>query len=333
MQDLQEGLVAAAATFADRQRTEATNVGIPGKGQHRESGRAVAMVAALVVLLPAASLAAVTAAQKCEGGKNDASGKYAACMAKAEKSLVLGGTIEAYDAAQMKCVAKHSGTWTKLEGGGSCPTTGDDSSVRDFLDACVLSVADALGGGALPPSGALPRTGQTNCHNTAGSLIGCAGTGHDGEFQKGVALSFTDNGDGTITDNRTGLMWEKHSDDGSIHDKDNTYTWANAFATKVGALNSTVFAGYNDWRVPNRFELESLLDLGPNPSTSSAFDTACAPACTVLTCSCTVGDGYWTSTTYRPGPTFAWGVYFSNGFVGNYLKTLSNQVRAVRGGS
>ena len=61
-----------------------------------------------------------------------------------------------------------------------------------------------------------------------------------------------DNGDGTITDTKTGLMWEKLSDDGSIHDKDTAYTWANAFAVKVATLNGGGgFAGHTDWRVPN----------------------------------------------------------------------------------
>ena len=36
---------------------------------------------------------------------------------------------------------------------------------------------------------------------------------------------FVDNGDGTITDTKTGLQWEKKSDDGTIHDQDDTYTW------------------------------------------------------------------------------------------------------------
>jgi hypothetical protein len=59
------------------------------------------------------------------------------------------------------------------------------------------------------------KTGQTTAY----------GTGSDGDLQKGTARSYTDNGDGTITDNVTGLMWEKKSDDGGIHDKDNMYTW------------------------------------------------------------------------------------------------------------
>ena len=52
-------------------------------------------------------------------------------------------------------------------------------------------------------------------------------------------------------DVNTGLMWEKLSDDGSIHDRDNLYTWDDAFAVKVATLNSGSFAGRTDRRVPN----------------------------------------------------------------------------------
>jgi hypothetical protein len=69
--------------------------------------------------------------------------------------------------------------------------------------------------------------------------------------QAGATLDYTDNGDGTITDNDTGLQWEKKSDDGTIHDKDNTYTWEDAFAVHVATLNAEEFAGHTDWRLPN----------------------------------------------------------------------------------
>ncbi len=179
------------------------------------------------------------------------------------------------------------------------------------------------------------RTGQTTCYDAAGSVISCAGTGQDGELQKGATRGFTDNGNGTITDSSTGLTWEKLSDDASIHDKDDTYTWANAFATKVATLNSTTFAGYNDWRVPNRAELETLVNSATfNPATFSAFNTSCAPACTVLTCSCTnPSSGYWSSTTYADFPTYAWFVYFYDGYMVAYNKAGDFYVRAVRGGS
>ena len=55
------------------------------------------------------------------------------------------------------------------------------------------------------------------------------------------------NGNGTITDDQTGLTWEKLSDDGSIHEYADNYTWCAAF-TKITTLNSANFAGHNDWR-------------------------------------------------------------------------------------
>lgn len=67
---------------------------------------------------------------------------------------------------------------------------------------------------------------------------------------------FIDHGDGTVTDTRTGLMWEQKTDDSAIHDKDNLYTWSTgapynpdgtAFFTFVATLNGpTPFAGYGD---------------------------------------------------------------------------------------
>src|SRR5213076_3053147 len=77
-------------------------------------------------------------------------------------------------------------------------------------------------------SQAFPATGQTTCWDSSGNVIPCAGTGQDGDIQAGAPLSYTDNGDGTITDDNTGLMWEKQSQDLSIHDVRNTYTWDRA---------------------------------------------------------------------------------------------------------
>src|SRR5207244_2351672 len=104
-------------------------------------------------------------------------------------------------------------------------------------------------------------------------------------LQKGAPLSYTDNGDGTITDNNTGLMWEKLSMDGSVHDVTNTYTWDNAFATHVATLNSgTGFAGHTDWRLPNAKELHSIVNYerNVNPTVSSEFNAGCMSMCTVL---------------------------------------------------
>jgi hypothetical protein len=185
------------------------------------------------------------------------------------------------------------------------------------------------------PPPALPlRSGQTACFDDAGDSISCAGSGQDGESQAGVTRSFTDNGDGTIGDNQTGLTWEKLSDDAGIHDQDNVYAWEDAAATKVAALNTAKFAGHDDWRLPNRFELDTLVNLGTaSPSTYAVFNSSCAPGCAVTTCSCTQPTDYWSSTTKQSSPTLAWTVFFSNGGTASYSKTSERYVRAVRGGT
>jgi len=177
------------------------------------------------------------------------------------------------------------------------------------------------------------KTGQTTCFDVAGASTPCAGSGQDGEFQAGSPRSFTDNFDGTVTDNATGLMWEKHGSDGSIHDATNTYTWTDAVAGKITELNSTSFAGHDDWRLPNLFELETLINLGANgPATYSAFNSDCAPSCSSQVCSCTQISTYWSSSTYLPNPDYAWYVNFSGGDIASLQKVSGNtaRVRAVR---
>src|SRR5438132_10452753 len=126
----------------------------------------------------------------------------------------------------------------------------------------------------------LPATGQTTCWDSSRNVIPCAGTGQDGELRKGAPLAYVDNGNGTVTDLNTGLVWEKLSDDGTVHDKDNLYTWANAFTAHVAALNGTGFAGHTDWRLPNVRELQSIVNYQSfNPTVSSPFNTNCVPRC------------------------------------------------------
>ncbi|MCX5884521.1 MAG: DUF1566 domain-containing protein [Proteobacteria bacterium] len=98
----------------------------------------------------------------------------------------------------------------------------------------------------------LPQTGQEKCYDTYGTEIPCAGTGQDGAIQAGVAWPeprFTDNGDGTMTDNLTGLMWTK---DANLSRGD----WYQA----VDFCNNLDLGGYTDWRLPNVNELESLVN-------------------------------------------------------------------------
>jgi len=208
----------------------------------------------------------------------------------------------------------------------------------DFFSGRVSSVGKSAAGAVRAVRGdssCLPATGQTTCSDSSGTIIACTGTGQDGDLQKGAPLSYADNGDGTITDNNTGLVWEKLSTDGSVHDKNNTYTWSQAFSGHVATLNGASFAGQNDWRVPNLKELWSIANYqNATPAVSSAFNNNCgSTGCSVMTCSCIAPSGfYWSSSSYA-APTSAWTVLFDDGSTSVGPKSLSESVRAVRGGS
>jgi hypothetical protein len=177
------------------------------------------------------------------------------------------------------------------------------------------------------------RTGQRTCWSEAGFIVLCAGTGQDGELRRGEPRAYTDNGDGTIRDERTALTWEKLSDDGSIHDVDNRYTWPHALR-RIGEPNKAGFGGFDDWRLPNLNELETLRDLGLlDPAISTPFDTDCQPGCSVAQCSCTASSHYWSSSTHAHNPTDALAVFFGSGWAFPRAKTTKSYVRALRGGS
>jgi hypothetical protein len=171
----------------------------------------------------------------------------------------------------------------------------------------------------------------------------------DGTAQAGTPLSYTDNGDGTITDNNTGLMWEKKDYDSSLHGVQdaNRYPWSSAGAVtiwdwlaQINAEGGTGFAGYSDWRIPNIRELLSIVDYGTAyPAVAAAFNTGCVAGCTVSTCSCPPDQWLWSSTSGADQtgyPNSAFAVDFYEGRVIQYWNNNKSQnslgVRAVRGG-
>jgi len=276
-----------------------------------------------------------SAGEKCESAKLKFAGKYAACLLKAESKAAKTGGAPDYS----KCDRTYVSKWQSIEskaGAGVCPSEDDQLPIAAFISVATEQLSLALGGGPTPQCPALPlRTGQTQCDQGAGPAGNCPGSpsGQDGELLYGKQRHYTDNSDGTITDHATALSWEKLSDDSGIHDKDNTYTWDDAFA-KVATLNSQNFAGHNDWRLPNRFELETLIDLGrANPAIPNIFNVACIGGCTVLDCSCTRSTNFASSTSYHNNGANTWYVSFfdGNAFFGS--KTNVYYVRAVRGGS
>ena len=173
--------------------------------------------------------------------------------------------------------------------------------------------------------GGVLETGQTQC-DTSFVLGACPGNpaGQDGELRMGTARSYSSNADGTITDNSTGLVWEKLTNpgDGSIHDWNNVYTWANAFLVKIAALNTVpCFAGHCDWRLPNVNELQTLADYGRVfPAIDPVFNNGAD--------SFTQTPRYWSSTSYQLFPFIAWGVNFLDGDVFPYSSRTTSTTSA-----
>ncbi len=155
----------------------------------------------------------------------------------------------------------------------------------------------------------LPQTGQKNCFNEEGSIITCADTGQDGDVQAGVIwplTRFTDNGDQTVTDNLTGLMWTK---DGNFPgpafcapDKNNVQWWFDL--NYIACLNDNNYLNYNDWRLPNRKELRSLVNYNEENSANWLNSLAFTNA----------QDG-WSSTTRVAAADCAWLVSINVGVV------------------
>lgn len=146
-------------------------------------------------------------------------------------------------------------------------------------------------------------------------------------------MRFADRGDGTVFDLLTGLQWEKKTDDSTIHDKDNAYTWSaggqgitaadgGAFTDFLAMLNSGgCFAGQCDWRLPTLEELQTILLESCMISGPCIDESVFGP----------VGGYYWSATNYVSDPSIAWVVQFiSNGSVALTPKDGASSVRAVR---
>jgi len=120
---------------------------------------------------------------------------------------------------------------------------------------------------------------------------------------------FRDNGDGTVTDITTGLMWEQT--------ETRTMTWEKALAYS----EDLDLAGFRDWRLPTIRELSRLVDDSRRePSIDTAYFPGCRPSI------------YWSSTTHDLYQGFAWYVRFDDGLMQAGHKGRRYYVRAVRGG-
>lgn len=138
----------------------------------------------------------------------------------------------------------------------------------------------------------------------------------------GDSVRFVDNGDGTVADHQSGLMWK--SDDSYI-ELDKWVTWLEA-KTYVEGLNRHRVSGYTDWRMPTRKEIQTIYDSG-HPLTDKYGDTVFLakgfPPGSGITC--------WTKTSHKSDSSLAIRFHFYNGDYKWHEKGLrSHGVRAVR---
>jgi hypothetical protein len=216
--------------------------------------------------------------------------------------------------------------------GGAVPLSGDanaDGKV-DISDGIYIISYQFRGGPApvpivCPPTG-LAATGQKKCYDNAGHEIDCASVdfpGQDGFYQTGCPHEgrFTDHLDGTVTDNCTGLMWQKATADvngdgqiGEELDGGDRLVWQDA----LKYCEDLRFADHDDWRLPNVRELQSIVDYGRvRPSVDPVFQA--------------VWNWYGASSSSAIRSDFAWLVHFGDG-VSAYVPDKGGRwfVRAVR---
>ncbi len=201
--------------------------------------------------------------------------------------------------------------------------------------------------------GCVAKTGQTACYDASGTEIDCSGTGQDGDYQKGcepaVAPStsglfggynrksflpcdagFTDNGDGTVTDNLTGLIWLKNANCtdtvGGVDKSEGNLIWADALTwcnnLADGACGLTDGSAAGDWRLPNLNELRSLVgatNIEPYLPSGHPFINV-------------QGNMYCSSTTKADETGKAWHVDTHFERVSSSDKGLVRYVWPVRGG-
>ncbi|QEP43819.1 DUF1566 domain-containing protein [Ectothiorhodospiraceae bacterium BW-2] len=136
-----------------------------------------------------------------------------------------------------------------------------------------------------------------------------------------------------VQDNVTGLIWEVKTDDGGIHDKDNTYRWGGVTALLTGEFgtrysdwdelvigsNNEMLCGFSDWRVPSVHELTSLVN---SHQSNLAIDTNFFPN--------SGSSLFWSGSPRANLSSYGWAVNFNYGNVGDVGRLSPYGVRLVR---
>jgi hypothetical protein len=198
-----------------------------------------------------------------------------------------------------------------------------------WLDQWTLIYAGGGNDPSDPPGGGgngkinLPKTGQTQSY----------GTRDDGELERGVAWPnprFTDNDDGTFTDNLTRLIWDSNPNRFGRHLWDQALADCNALQDNGNDLTDGSEAG--DWGLPNVREMYSLIDYTSKIS-GSALPRELVEIVLDNQHTFPIIRGWITSTTHHAIPSVATGVYAENGIIFLLAKAShASNVWCVKGG-
>jgi len=233
--------------------------------------------------------------------------------------------------------AKITGTGTKtLSGDNDTVNAGYyESTTLGAVDTDLTAVNIKKDVQIFGVTGTYPLAGVAKTGQTPTVPLNPAPAGSDGALQKGVAwLSprFTDNSDGTVTDNLTGVIWLKNAN------CDGTKTWDNALAfcnaLQSGQCGLTDESSAGEWRLPNVMELLSLIDWRYyEPALSNALGTGKWSSEDAFADVQSHSSGYyWSSTTGAHATGGAWFVSLYNGYKNSPGKGNEYYVWPVRGG-
>lgn len=147
-------------------------------------------------------------------------------------------------------------------------------------------------------------------------------------------LRYCDNGDGTVRDQKSGLLWLKEANCpalGPSGDGKGTFDEANAAAAMLqdGRCGLADGSRPGDWRLPTKQEWQAMLDPSfKNPAIANAAGTARWTPGNVFTA--VQPEGYWSSSPDPEASGFAWGAGLFGGVVGSARKTIRGFIWPVR---
>jgi hypothetical protein len=132
---------------------------------------------------------------------------------------------------------------------------------------------------------------------------------------------YTINADGTVVDKHTGLIWKRCSEGRSGADCTGGFLVKYSWQGALQRAHTSKFAGYPDWRLPNRQELRTLVE-----------EQCYLPTINAAVFPNTPSSKYWSSSPVANYSGSAWIVGFGYGYGDWFYKDLGSYVRLVRGG-